>query len=281
MPRLPIFTLSVTLVLVVSTILAPACCAGNKVNVGRSWPADQQVSMDQVDHSAWNALLSRYVNDQGLVNYTAWKAAPADIAALEGYLQALSQAIPQQRASRDATLAFWINAYNAVTVRGILREYPTKSIRNHTAKVFGYNIWNDLLLTVGNRQYSLNQVEHEVLRKMGEPRIHFAIVCASIGCPPLRNEAYEAKQVGAQLSDNARRFFASRRNFAYDPAKNQIWVSSIMNWFAGDFGGDTAAQMARIAPYLPDDTARKLATSGNASVTYLDYDWKLNDQKSP
>jgi len=280
MPRLGIWTVRVALVLFVGAAAVPLCRAGDKVAVGRTWPADQQISVDQIDHRAWNTLLAKYVDDQGLVNYEAWKASQTDVTALDSYLQSLSRADPQRQAAREAKLAFWINAYNAVTVRGILREYPTTSIRNHTAKVIGYNIWDDLLLHVGARQYSLNQMEHDVLRKMGEPRIHFAIVCASIGCPPLRNEAYEPARLDTQLSGNARRFFAQRRNFAYDAAHNTIWVSSIMKWFANDFGADSAAQMARIAPYLPDEHARRLATSGAASVTYLEYNWKLNDQKT-
>ena len=127
---------------------------------------------------------------------------------LAEYLRHLSQASRSQQASPQARMAYWINAYNALTIHGILREYPTSSIRNHTAKVFGYNIWDDLLLPVGDSHFSLNQIEHEVLRKMAEPRIHFAIVCASNGCPPLSNRAYWASQLEQQLAEGCRRFFA-------------------------------------------------------------------------
>jgi len=151
--------------------------------------------MDQIDHRSWDALLKRYVNQRGNVDYQAWKQSAADQRALDAYLAHLSSANPNAQALGAAKLAFWINAYNAVTIKGILREYPTSSIRNHTAKLFGYNIWDDLLLTVGGKPYSLNHMEHEVLRKMGEPRIHFAIVCASISCPRLLNEAYTASRL--------------------------------------------------------------------------------------
>lgn len=252
--------------------------AASQVTVGRQWPANQRVSMDRIDHSAWNSLLGRYVDTEGMVNYRGWKASAADVKALDAYLANLSRAEPSQPASKEAKLAFWINAYNAVTVRGILREYPTSSIRNHTPKVFGYNIWDDLLLWVGSRQYSLNQMEHEVLRKMGDPRMHFAIVCASIGCPRLLNEAYTAERLDTQLTTNAKHFFADRNKFQYDPRSGSIAVSPILKWFAEDFGQSDAQRLRWIAPFLPSDEARQLALSGRAQVRYLDYDWNLNDQ---
>jgi len=260
------------------TLVSCESNAGTDVKVGHSWPAAQRVSMDQINHAAWDSLLRKHVDSQGYVNYPAWHKSREDQAALDQYIQHLSQADLQKPASHDAQLAFWINAYNAVTINGILREYPTTSIRNHTAKVFGYNIWDDLLLTVGDRTYSLNQMEHDVLRKMKEPRIHFAIVCASIGCPPLLNEAYVANQLDSQLTANARRFFADPKKFRYDASRKQIETSPIFKWFAEDFGADRAAQLRTIAPFLPNEAAKKLANDKTTTVKYLDYDWKLNDQ---
>jgi len=255
-----------------------ASLAGTKVTVGRSVAAGKLVSMDQVSHAAWNDLLGRYVDDAGFVNYRAWKASTTDVTALDRYLDALSHASTTARATREAQLAFWINAYNAVTIKGILREYPTTSIRNHTPKLFGYNIWEDLLLVVGGKTYSLSQIEHEVLRPMGEPRIHFAIVCASGGCPRLLNRAYTADRLEQQLGENARSFFAKSSNFQYDVGAKTIKISSIIEWFATDFGKTTAEQMKYISSYLPDEAGKKLAGSGAARVSYLEYDWNLNDQ---
>ena len=175
-------------------------------------------------------------------------------------------------------MAYWINAYNAVTVEGILREYPTSSIKNHTGLV-GYNIWDDLLLRVGDESRSLNAIEHEILRKLGEPRIHFAIVCASIGCPRLLNEAFLAERLDEQLSENARHFFAQSRNFRIDDAANTVYLSSILSWFGGDFGSSQAEQLAWVAPYFADDAAREAAAAEGVTVKYLDYDWNLNEQK--
>ena len=162
-------------------VLTKPSDAGSPVYLGRQTTGT--VSLDDIDHSEWDQLLRKYVDDNGMVNYRAWHASQTDRRKLSQYLNQLSTASSGASSSRDGKLAFWINAYNAVTVHGILREYPTSSIRNHTAKLYGYNIWKDLKLQVDGSAYSLDDIEHKLLRKMGEPRIHFAIVCASIGCP--------------------------------------------------------------------------------------------------
>ena len=118
-------------------------------------------------------------------------------------------------------MAYWINAYNAVTLEGILAVYPTDSIRKHTDKN-SYDIWNHLKFISGDQQISLNDIEHKVLRKMNEPRIHFAIVCASIGCPRLLNEAYVPQKLEQQLATNSTDFFSRSRNLQFDQASNQL-----------------------------------------------------------
>jgi hypothetical protein len=232
-----------------------------------------------LDHSAYDALLQRYVNDQGRVAYAAWKASAADVTALDDYLARLGCVNRARPAPSAAQLAYWVNAYNAVTLRGILREYPTTSIRNHTAK-YGYNLWKDLLLWVDGAEYSLDDVEHAVLRKMGEPRIHFAIVCASVGCPPLRNRAYTAADLDRQLTANAGRFFANPNNFRADAATRTVFLSQLLQWYGTDFGPTPAEQLRVLRRYLPSaETLDWL--DGGASVRYLDYDWGLNDQHPP
>ncbi len=251
--------------------------AGTKVYVGEKTPASQQVSMDEIDHSAYDALLRKYVNAAGDVNYAAWHKNAADRKRLEAYLQELSRASRRLPASRNAKLAYWINAYNAVTLHGILREYPTTSIRNHTAKFFGYNIWHDLLLTVGVEYISLDQIEHNVLRKMNEPRIHFAIVCASKSCPRLLNRAYTGAKLEEQLVANTKHFFANPLHFKHQGGSFKL--SAILSWFAADFGSSKASQLKTIAPYLPTEAAREAAANNSVSVSYLEYDWSLNEKK--
>lgn len=273
MRKIPICGLTAVLM----AVLPLRVWAGPKVHVGAKVGSAAQVSIEQIDHRAWDTLLRKYCDDKGFVNYQAWKNSAADMQALDQYLALLSSANSSRSASANHKFAFWINAYNAVTVKGILREYPTTSIRNHTAKVVGYNIWHDLLINVGGQDFSLDQIEHKVLRPMGDPRIHFAIVCASIGCPPLLHRAYNAEELGGQLDYSAKQFFANPQNFSVT-GSGDIRLSQIMNWFPKDFGPNQAAVLKRIAPYLPTPQAQALARSGRAQVSYLEYDWGLNDQ---
>ncbi len=244
--------------------------------LGRAWPADQRVPMDRIDHTVYDRLLHKYVDKDGYVDYASWKQSSADRRALRQYLEELSRADTRTPGSREAQLAFWINAYNAVTLEGILQVYPTSSIRKHTGMV-GYNIWDDLLLQVGDARYSLNDMEHKILRRMREPRIHFAIVCASVGCPRLRNEAYTANRIEEQLADNARDFFSRSKNFRYDAASRTMYVSSILKWFGEDFGRSQQQRFSFLQRYLPK-SAQAAAVDPSTRVRYLEYDWSLNDQ---
>ena len=261
------------------SMFSTAGLAGEKTRLGRNWSPQDRVSFDRIDYAIYDALLSRYVDQRGDVDYSAWKSSSSEVASLDHFLDHLSRADPNRKSSSSARLAFWINAYNAVTIKGILREYPTSSIKNHAAKLYGYNIWHDLLLKVGTQEYSLDQIEHKILRKMGEPRIHFAIVCASRSCPRLRAEAYRPQTLERQLSDNTRAFFADPQNFRYDVRRRHIEVSKILDWFGSDFGGDDREVLAAIAIYLPNEQARQLAALGRVRISYFKYDWSLNDQR--
>jgi hypothetical protein len=265
-------------VIATSICLGPASQTANaKSPLGRRWSVSQRISMDRIDHAAFDRLLKQYVDRDGYVNYSGWQRSSTDRSALQRYLGDLSRADTRKSASRDARLAFWINAYNAVTIEGMLQVYPTLSIRNHTAKVFGYNIWTELPLRVGDATHSLNDIEHKILRKMGEPRIHFAIVCASVSCPRLLNEPYTAKRVQEQLAANMRDFFGRRQNFRVDASGRTIYMSSIPDWFGEDFGRSQAKRLAFFRPYLPK-VAQKMVSNSSVRVVYLKYDWSLNDQ---
>ncbi|MDB4766556.1 DUF547 domain-containing protein [bacterium] len=249
-----------------------------QLNLGPVVPATEQVSMDRIDHSVWNSLLSKYVDDAGGVNYAGLKASQTDSQALEGYIAQLSSASLTQNAARENQMAYWINAYNSVTMKGMLQEYPTTSIRNFTSEDGGYNIWKNLLLNVSGKQISLESIENKVLRPMGDPRIHFAIVCASKGCPRLLNEAYVGETLNDQLNKNELNFFSNPQNFQFDQANREIKLSSILKWYGSDFGADQATQLRTIAPYLPTEAAKQAASSNAVSVSYLEYDWNINEQ---
>lgn len=251
--------------------------ADAKPPLGKKWPISQQVSFDRIDHSAYDRLLQKYVDLDGYVAYAAWKSNRADRGALVKYLANLSRANPALPSSAEGRLAFWINAYNAVTIEGILQEYPTTSIRNHTARVFGYNIWQDLPLQVGSDAYALETIEHEILRKLNEPRMHFAIVCASVGCPRLLNEAYTGQGLEQQLSDNTLDFFSRPQNLRADAAAGKIYLSTILDWFGSDFGSSQSEQFRYLSPFFPN-SAQQAIKNPRIKVGYLDYDWSLNDQ---
>ena len=253
----------------------PAATAADPV--GGVWPEDRRVPLDEIRHGLFTKLLTKYVDDDGFVDYAGWKATAEDRDSLNTYLKYLGKGDPSQPTTKPAKLAFWINAYNALTIEAILREYPTTSIRNHTAKFFGYNLWEDLPLRVGAGEYSLDAIEHKILRKLDEPRIHFAIVCASVGCPTLRDEAFTAQKIEPQLAAQARDFFGRSKHFTYDPSTQTATVSSILDWFGEDFGDSPAAILQRVKPYLPEDV-RDAATAPGVSLTFRDYDWSLNDQ---
>ncbi len=277
MRRKPLTVAGVTVASVAACALAVLSQqAGARETLGKKWARNASVSMDQIDHRPYDALLRKYVDGDGYVNYRAWHVSSEDRAALRHYLTQLSRASPSLRASRESQFAFWINAYNAVTLEGILREYPTESIRNHTSKLGGYNIWKDLPLLVGGKEYPLETMEHQVLRKMGDPRIHFAIVCASVGCPRLLNEAYVGAKLEQQLAANTRDFFDRRQNFWID-GQGTMHVSSILNWFGSDFGKTQAEQFRFLRPYLPP-AAQSVAVNPRTRMKFQKYNWSLNDQ---
>ncbi len=263
------------MLLAVAVIASLVTVSHAEENAGRKWPTEKWVSINEIKHDAFDQLLKKYVDDNGRVNYKTWDTNSADRALLKTYLADMSRANPDQQATREAKLAYWINAYNAVTIEGILRVYPTTSIRNHTAKVFGYNIWKNLIFTAGDKRVSLEDIEHKILRKMGEPRIHFAIVCASIGCPRLLNEAYVADRLEQQLAVNTKDFFGRQQNLQIN--KNVIKLSQIISWFGSDFGGTQQQQMQMLSPYFPS-AAQTLVASENYRVSFLNYDWDLNTQ---
>ena len=171
--------------------IGPSLVSAKVIYVGQQ-QVSESLPTTEVNHAVWDDLLQKYVDDRGMVDYAAWKSNKIDMRSLDEYLHHLSsaQVLPQTSTNRNAQLAFWINAYNAVTVHGILREYPTESIKDHVSRFGGYSIWKHYQLYVDGKPYSLDDIEHKVLRKMNEPRIHFAVVCASISCPRLLNARF-------------------------------------------------------------------------------------------
>ncbi len=242
-------------------------------------------------HSAWDALLKRNVvlEREGKASLVRYAGMARERAALESYLDSLS-AVPRrdfERWSKPEQIAFLVNAYNAFTVDKVLARYPDlRSIRDF-GRWFG-NPFRDRFFRLFGEPFSLDRIEHEMLRKPGaydEPRVHYALNCASLGCPMLREEAYVAARLDAQLEDQARRFLSDRARNRYDPRSRSLEVSKIFDWYGEDFArgakdGSLAAYLARYADLLADTAAdrRRIAERG-AGIEFLDYDWTLNDAR--
>lgn len=229
-----------------------------------------------IDFAVWDRLLRQYVDQQGRVDYQAWSQQPKT---LTNWLASL-EAPNLNSDLTDEHLALWINLYNAFTISTILERYPIASIR---PIVLGMPNWFAFLrffqrraYRFANQTYSLAQIENDILRdRWHDPRIHFAIVCASIGCPLLRNEAYTADLVLRQLEDDAHRFINNPDKVRYDAQTKTLYCSKIFQWYRQDF--------LQVASSIPDYICthrQDLPLTAATAIAYLDYDWSLNQRTS-
>ena len=249
-------------------------------------------AMAQFDHAhaAWTALLKKHVvlADEGRASRVRYAGFAADRAVLKAYLGALSAVgeTDYRDWSRAQRMAFLINAYNAFTVDKVLTRYPDlRSIRDF-GSVFG-NPWKDRFISLLGTQTSLDGIEHGLLRAKGvfdDPRVHFAVNCASVGCPMLREEAYVATRLDAQLEQQARRFLADRTRNRYDASGDRLLVSRIFDWYKEDWtsgiGGVASREQyfSRYATLLTDDVIQQQRIAAQrAPIAFDDYDWSLND----
>jgi Protein of unknown function, DUF547 len=226
-----------------------------------------------VDHSTWDVLLKKHVNAKGMVNY---KGMNSDLPALNNYLNILGNNEPGKSWTTNEKLSYWINAYNAFTIKLILDYYDNGKLKS--IKDIGTIIpiprindgWSKKFIKIGKKTLSLNNIEHDIIRKeFAEPRIHVALVCAAKSCPPLRNEAFTPNLLSAQLDDQF-------RDFINDPSKNIIKpnlasISSIFDWYGGDF-----TKKRPLADWI--NTYAKTKMNPNAEIKFNDYDWTLNAQ---
>jgi hypothetical protein len=232
------------------------------------------------DHAPFDRLLHRYVVD-GMVDYDGFQRDTA----FGTYLASLAAFDPASLPRADQ-LAFWIDAYNAYTIELIIRHGERQSIRNIDKSlgfVKAYGPWNEKLARVGGTNYGLNQIEQDIIRKgFHEPRVHFALVCAAMGCPPLRSEAYVGSRLNDQLQDQGHRFLLdSPTKNRVDVATKTVYVSPIFVSFRDyikDFGGSKRAVGAFIATWYPDGPAKALLESGDYTMVETNYDWTLNSQ---
>jgi hypothetical protein len=227
-----------------------------------------QPAMPAPGHDAWTALLKKHVRADGMVDYPGFIA---DSQALTQYLQHLSSSHPQPGWTREEQMAYWINAYNAFTIKLVVDHYPVASIKDIRPGIPLVNsVWDIDFIDIQGERYSLNTIEHRFLRgNFRDARIHAAINCASFSCPKLRSEAYTAAGLDAQLEE-------AMRDFLHDTDRNRItgdtmMLSAIFRWFGGDFRRDAGSLRAYVQRY------QGRLHSAKAAIAFMPYDWKLND----
>ena len=246
-----------TMLLVTLTMMFISC--GSNAQVSDSKP---------ITHEAWTALLKKHVAADGNVDY---KGFIADSAALNSYLQDLMGSHPNETNWSEADrMAYWINAYNAFTIKLVTDYYPVESIKDIKKGLpFINSVWDLKFITIEGQEYDLNNIEHGILRKEHEePRIHFAVNCASVSCPILRNEAYTAEKLEAQLADQTRIFLTSKDKNKI--SKDHVELSKIFSWFKGDFTKDGS-----LIDFI--NAQGVVQVNDDAKVDFLEYDWNLNE----
>jgi hypothetical protein len=223
---------------------------------------------DPISHSIWDGLLKKHVDNKGFVNYAGFKK---DQAQLKKYLTMVEKNAPAKSWSKDEELTYWINAYNAFTIQLILdnADKNITSIKDIGSKIkipFVNTPWDVKFINIGGDKMDLNNIEHGIIRKkFKEPRIHFALVCAAMSCPPLRNEAFTAKNLDKQLQDQGEKFINDASKNKITP--NSIKVTKILDWYGGDFN---KSKVDIVNDYS------KTKVNKDATVSYMDYNWALN-----
>lgn len=215
----------------------------------------------KVAHTPWNVLLQKHVDTDGNVNY---KNFLKDKQALQDYLDYLAKNEPQKNWSKAEGLAYYINLYNAATVLLILEHYPLESIKDINSP------WGKEWVAIGSKTYSLGDIEHKILRKMDEPRIHFAINCASYSCPKLWNKAFTAADLESQLTAVTKDFVSDTKRNSI--AEKEVGLSNIFKWYKKDF-----TENGSLTDYINKYSKTKI--SADANISYLKYDWSLNESK--
>lgn len=240
------------------------------------WNQSAENNIDSIDHSDWQYLLEEYLiaddpSGVNLVDYQGLIEDDKDL--LDAYISQLSGVDPRNY-NRAEQQAYWINLYNALTVQIIIENYPTESITKLGKSSLSFGPWDDQVVTLAGRPLSLNDIEHRILRPLwNDYRIHFAVNCASIGCPNLQTSAFTAENSEALLTLGAEDYLAHSRGVRFDGSK--LVLSSIFDWYGVDFGDNQQEVLITLSRYAPEDIAGKLS-SYDGSISF-EYNWQLNE----
>jgi hypothetical protein len=223
-------------------------------------------------HELFDQVLQEHVDEKGRVNYTKLKANPEKLIA---YLDLLAFADPEVL-SYNERLTFWVNAYNALVIKGVINHYPITSVKK--VKLFN-GFFSRLKFQAANKMYTLDEIEHGIIREeFADPRAHFVLVCASSSCPPLLTRAYTTETIEERLETATLNFIRNPKQVKIDRAKRRVYVSKIFKWYEDDFKEGYDGVLDFLADYLSPEDAEYLEST-EVKLHYLDYDWTLNDQK--
>jgi len=234
----------------------------------------------QEKHQLFTEILQQYVQD-GKVDYENLK----NDKRLDDYIKKLSDTHADTIVNNNKKFAFWINVYNAFTLKVICDNYPVKSIKDLNtgssivANLLNTTVWDRDLVVINNEKMTLNHVEHDIIRpEFNDPRAHFALVCAAISCPPLRSEAYEGFKLDKQLDEQGRVFLNNpdQNNFLLD--EKEAHLSKILDWYSQDFGKNDKDLLLYLSKFLPNQVANSIiSNAGDWKIKYNVYDWRLNE----
>ncbi len=237
------------------------------------WLAPEGLA-NSFDHSKFDQVLKQYVDEKGLVDYNG----VAKDQEFSEYMQSL-QGARVKELSPDGQLAFWINAYNAITIDKVIKKKPKESVR----ETFLPGVWTSTKFfttsehIVAKQRLSPDDIQKEILfKKFQDPRIHFAIICASSGCPPLPRIAYTEANVQSRLEEETRKYLNSPRGTRIDRAENTLYVSKLFDWYDDDFIQKSGSVVRFMRPYLNEETLSFI--DRNPKISYLEYNWALNAQ---
>ncbi len=266
----------------IAAVLLSACTTVESAfapapDLWQRWAAHDPRSTAVIDHGAWDRLLRTYLrrDGDGVNRFAYAEVGAADRRALEAYIADLA-GVPISRYRRPEQFAYWVNLYNAATVRVVLAHYPVATIRDIDISpgIIADGPWGRPLVTVEGEALSLDDIEHRVLRPIWrDPRIHYAVNCAAVGCPNLRPRAFTAGNSESLLAAGAEDYVNDPRGVTV--RDGGLVVSSIYAWFAADFGGDAAGVLAHLRLFARPELLRQLDRGGR--IVGYEYDWSLND----
>ncbi|MFC3120102.1 DUF547 domain-containing protein [Agaribacter flavus] len=240
------------------------------------WDASNESNTSKISHLKWQQILSKYVHpspELGINLFDYGGVSDEDYELLDTYLNEMAALDPRAYA-KDEQKAYWINLYNAITIKVILDEYPVESIKETGEGLVGSGPWDDKLIAINGVELSLNNIEHGILRRIwSDNRIHYGVNCASVGCPDLSAQAYTSDTLDAHLAESAKGFINNPRGVNF--TEDKLILSSIFNWFVSDFGGSEENLLTDLQKHATPDLAKRLSTY-KGSIKY-DYDWRLND----